>query len=240
LLEIRHPVPLEFPAWLAVHRLIREGGAPAVPGAGLHSLESAVALAWAAVVPAAEALGLVLVETDARGVPLVRPSAALAAFTPETQDRPIVASGDGEALVFPGPRSIEALFLLGRVGELKGPGDVFRYELLASRIAAAQATGCDLESVITELRPLVRNELPAGFERTIRETANRSVRARTRVLHVLDIPQVGAADRAARVLGDRVLDRLTPTLLALTGPLTPALVRALAREGVFVEGEWAS
>lgn len=241
LLLLERAVPADLLFRIAALRLV---DAPPQPGPPAP-LDEALARAFSELAPAAELLGLVQVERapaggagpDALGAPArLLPTTLLASLrsTDETA-LPAVVSADGEAIVIPGPRSLEAAVLLGRLGELVSASDVLRYRVTQASAASAQASGDDLDASLARLRGLVRGEIPAGFERLLREAQAGSVRARVRVLHVIEIPRVLAADRAARALGDLVLDRLTPTLLALTGPLTPAARRALAREGVFLD-----
>ena len=230
-------VPADFPVRMAALRLVDVlPPAPRGEGRGEEpALEEALARAFTALLPAAEALGLVTVERQ-QGVPFrIAPTALLAGLADSAVETPLVLSADGEAVVVPGPRAALAAILLGRIGTLVSAGEVLRYRVTRESAQAAQASGDDLDGTLQRLRALVRGEVPAGFERLLREAAAGSVRARARVLHVLEVPRVLAADRAARVLGPLVLDRITPTLLALTGPLTPAARRALAREGVFLE-----
>jgi hypothetical protein len=230
-LALESTVPIGLPARLGLHRWL-DGPEVAATGDPIP-LEDAVALAHALVLPAAEAMGLITVEGG-----MVGPTALLESLRDDDQpgeERPVVASADGEAVLLPGRRSARAALLLGRLGELVASGEVLRFRVTAASARAAQASGDDLDASLASLRELVRGELPASFERLLRDAAAGSVRARARVLHVIEIPRVGAADRAARVLGALVLDRLTPTLLALSGPLTQAARRALAKEGVFVE-----
>ncbi len=240
ILALDASVPADFPVRMAALKLVdtlpptqrAEGRVGAEESA---ALEDALAGAFTALLPAAEALGLVTVERQ-QGVPFrIAPTALLAGLDDGAIETPLVLSADGEAVVVPGPRAALAAILLGRIGTLVSAGEVLRYRVTRESAQAAQASGDDLDATLQRLRGLVRGEVPAGFERLLREAAAGSVRARARVLHVLEVPRVLAADRAARVLGPLVLDRITPTLLALTGPLTQAARRALAREGVFLE-----
>jgi hypothetical protein len=233
LFHLERAVPAELVFRVAALRLI---DAPSHEGPALP-IEETLARAFSELAPAAEMLGLVQVERDPAGAPArLLPTTLLTSLRSQDETAlPAVVSADGEAIVIPGPRSLEAALLLGRLGELVSASDVLRYKVTQASAASAQASGDDLDAALARLRGLVRGELPAGFERLLREAQAGSVRARVRVLHVIEIPRVLAADRAARALGDLVLDRLTPTLLALTGPLTPAARRALAREGVFLD-----
>lgn len=230
LLALDAPVPADLPLRLAVLRLV---DAPAPPPSRAVPLEDALGQGYTGLLPAAEMLGLV---TFDRSTTRIAPTALVTSLRPgEGVPHPLVLSADGEALVVPGPRAVEGAILLGRIGELVSASDILRYRVTSATAAAAQASGDDLDASLARVRVLVRGDVPAGFERVIREAAAGSVRARTRVIHVLEIPRVLAADRAARVLGPLVLDRITPTLLALTGPITPAARRALAKEGVFID-----
>ena len=231
------PVPADLPVRLALLRWTQvpaaERASHAVP------LEDAVALAWEAVVPAAEATGLVTLERDARGAPVrLVPTVLLRSLRSAEAapaERSVIVASDGEAIVLPGPGAAAGALLLGRLGELVSPGDSLRYRVTAATVGAAHAAGCDLDVSLAELRRLARGEVPLAFERLLRDAASASVRARARVLHVLEVPRAGAADRAARILGALLIDRLTPTVLVVAGPLPLAMRRALAREGVFVE-----
>lgn len=232
LLGLDRPAPADLPVRLAALRLV--DAPPPRPAVPPVALEDALAQAFTELLPAAEALGLVAYERVG-ATAWIRPTPLLASLASAAGAHPLVIAADGEALVVPGPGAAEAALLLGRIGELVSSGELLRYAVTPASAAAAQASGDDLEATLARVRALVRGEVPAGFERLLREAAASSVRARVRVLHVLEVPRVLAADRAARVLGSLVLDRITPTLLALTGPLTPAARRVLAREGVFID-----
>jgi hypothetical protein len=232
ILSLERAVPADLPVRIAALRLVDGSGS----GSGsVLALDDALAQAFSELLPAAEAIGLVAIERTPQGIPgRILPTALLEGLR-SGEGAPLVVSADGEALVVPGPRATEAAILLGRIGELVSSGDLLRYKVTAATAAAAQASGDDLAASLARIRGLVRGEVPQGFERLLQEAAAGSVRARTRVLHVVEIPRVLAADRAARVLGPLVLDRLTPTLLALSGPLTAASRRALAKEGIFLD-----
>jgi hypothetical protein len=240
LLAIEGPVPPELPARLAVYRFLERSvaGVPAPVEPDALELEDAVSLAWAIAVPAAEAVGLIAVEPDPCGSPdWLRPTELQLALRGDARvlERCLILSADGEAVVLPVAGAPLAALLLSRVAERASAGEVLRFRLTPASVRRGELRADELESLLARLSELARGEVPESFARTLRDAGGSAVRARTSVLRVLDVPRVAAADRAARILGDSVLDRLTPTLLVLREPLSAAQRRALAKEGVFVD-----
>lgn len=236
LASLEGPAPPDLPARLGVYRWLERGDRTASDPDGLE-LTDLAALAATIALPAAEAVGLVAVEPGGDGAPArVWPTPLAAAVRGgAAPERCAILSADGEAVVLPLAGAAEAALDLSRVAERTGSGEVLRFRLTATSVRGAQARPEELEALLDRLRARARGEVPESFERLLRDAGAASVRARTSVLRVLEVPRVAFADRAARVLGERVIDRLTPTLLVLREPLSPADRRALAREGIFVD-----
>lgn len=198
-----------------------------LPGDGAGSPDAVVGLAAVTERWLRGDVGLTL---DAEGLPVA------AVFTPvaseEPSGPPCVAQGDFELVamrpVTPGERSA----LLAVAEPVGGREHVAR--VTKDRVHAALRADGELD-VLKRLRTLA-GALPQNVEQTVLDwTRQAPRRARLRTAMMVAAPDEQTAERLALALGRALVERLSPTLLAVDADELPAVTKAVRQAGVELE-----
>lgn len=170
-------------------------------------------------------LGLVV---DAGGEPVA------AVFIPGQVDEPTgppcVAQADFELVSLRPPAPGERAALLSVAEPVSGREHVMR--ITRERVQAAVRAEID---AVARLRSLA-GTLPQNVEETVRDWGRQAPRrVRLRSAMMVAAPDEQTADRLALALGATLVERLSPTLLAVDGEDLRAVARAVRQAGVELE-----
>jgi hypothetical protein len=170
-------------------------------------------------------LGLV---ADAGGEPVA------AVFIPAQVDEPTgppcVAQADFELVSLRPSTPGERAALLSVAEPVSGREHVMR--ITRERVHAAVRADID---AVTRLRSLA-GTLPQNVEETVRDWARQAPRrVRLRSAMMIAAPEEQTAERLALALGATLVERLSPTLLAVDGEDLRAVARAVRQAGVELE-----
>lgn len=154
---------------------------------------------------------------------------------PESDRPPCVAQADFELVALRPPLPHERAALLLLAEPVPGREHVMRVTRERIRSAAQVLGERDADAILDRLRALA-GALPQNVERSVADWISQvSPRARLRSAIVLDLGDGERSDRVAAELGELLVDRLAPQLLAVRADALAEVVRAVRTAGVELE-----
>lgn len=231
LLNAPQELKLDEPARLIILRSLRDGSLPSLADEN-SSFHDLAARLWPLTVPTWERFGLVECGLNARGFPVsCRPTAfALALYDCESlpPERRVSRSRQASMLLFEGPSHpcLAELTSSGRFLTFASP-TVWKAD--PSPETWSQAAGALLKCFeVYEAPPDLKAEVKAAHKPR--------VLGRARSWYVLEVASADLVDQLERLPGleNAILERLTPTVLLLTGPsaLTTKVQQAITELGI--------